>query len=81
MTDAKDTVTPLIGLEIHVELATRTKMFCRCLNRFGDAPNTNVCPVCIGWLCGRPCSAAAEPHSKKTPRPTRSRRMNRPRSP
>lgn len=40
------TVLPVIGLEIHVELATKTKMFCRCPNSFGDAPNTNVCPVC-----------------------------------
>ena len=38
----------VIGLEIHVELDTRTKMFCRCANRFGDPPNTNTCPVCIG---------------------------------
>ena len=45
---ASDIVTPVIGLEIHVELATRTKMFCRCRNRFGDPPNTNVCPVCLG---------------------------------
>jgi len=48
MTDRNDTVTPVIGLEIHVELATETKMFCRCRNHFGDPPNTNVCPVCIG---------------------------------
>jgi len=41
-------VVPIIGLEIHVELATETKMFCRCRNRFGDPANTNVCPVCIG---------------------------------
>jgi len=48
MSDAADTVLPVVGLEIHVELATATKMFCRCRNRFGDPPNTNVCPVCIG---------------------------------
>ncbi len=48
MIETKDTVKPVIGLEIHVELATRTKVFCRCLNRFGDPPNTNVCPICIG---------------------------------
>ena len=42
------TTTPVIGLEIHVELATATKMFCRCRNHFGDPPNTNTCPVCIG---------------------------------
>jgi aspartyl-tRNA(Asn)/glutamyl-tRNA(Gln) amidotransferase subunit B len=48
MIDTNDIVKPVVGLEIHVELATRTKMFCRCRNRFGDPPNTNVCPVCIG---------------------------------
>jgi aspartyl-tRNA(Asn)/glutamyl-tRNA(Gln) amidotransferase subunit B len=48
MIDNNDSVLPVIGLEIHVELATATKMFCRCRNNFGDAPNTNVCPVCIG---------------------------------
>ncbi|MDP6634327.1 MAG: Asp-tRNA(Asn)/Glu-tRNA(Gln) amidotransferase subunit GatB [Phycisphaerae bacterium] len=48
MTDNNDIVKPIIGLEIHVELATETKMFCRCRNSFGDPPNTNVCPVCIG---------------------------------
>jgi len=48
MIDTKDTVLPVVGLEIHVELATETKMFCRCRNRFGDPPNTHVCPVCIG---------------------------------
>ena len=39
---------PVIGLEVHCQLLTRTKIFCGCLNRFGDAPNTNVCPVCLG---------------------------------
>jgi len=38
----------VIGLEVHTELATRTKLFCGCPNRFGDEPNTNVCPVCLG---------------------------------
>lgn len=38
-----------IGLEIHIHLSTRTKMFCGCDARFGDEPNTNVCPVCMGW--------------------------------
>lgn len=37
-----------IGLEIHAELKTETKVFCGCKNSFGDSPNTNVCPVCIG---------------------------------
>ncbi|MCD6365089.1 MAG: Asp-tRNA(Asn)/Glu-tRNA(Gln) amidotransferase GatCAB subunit B, partial [Planctomycetes bacterium] len=48
MIDSDDIVKPVIGLEIHVELDTETKMFCRCRNHFGDPPNTNVCPVCIG---------------------------------
>ncbi|MEI6590458.1 MAG: Asp-tRNA(Asn)/Glu-tRNA(Gln) amidotransferase subunit GatB [Actinomycetes bacterium] len=38
----------VIGLEVHVELNTNTKMFCGCRNEFGDEPNTNVCPICIG---------------------------------
>jgi aspartyl-tRNA(Asn)/glutamyl-tRNA(Gln) amidotransferase subunit B len=40
---------PVIGLEIHVQLKTKTKMFCRCRNGFGDAPNSNVCPVCLAF--------------------------------
>ena len=39
---------PVIGLEVHAQLLTATKIFCSCRNRFGDAPNTNVCPVCLG---------------------------------
>jgi aspartyl-tRNA(Asn)/glutamyl-tRNA(Gln) amidotransferase subunit B len=39
---------PVIGLEIHVQLKTRTKMFCGCRVSFGDPPNTNTCPVCLG---------------------------------
>ncbi len=38
----------IIGLEVHCELASATKLFCGCPNRFGDDPNTNVCPVCLG---------------------------------
>ena len=40
---------PVIGLEVHVQLLTVTKIFCSCSTRFGDPPNTNVCPVCLGW--------------------------------
>ena len=39
---------PVIGLEVHVQLATRTKIFCGCPTGFGAPPNTNVCPVCLG---------------------------------
>ena len=38
-----------IGLEIHIQLLTKTKVFCDCRNQFGDEPNTNVCPVCLGY--------------------------------
>jgi aspartyl-tRNA(Asn)/glutamyl-tRNA(Gln) amidotransferase subunit B len=38
----------VIGLEVHAQLLTRTKIFCGCSTRFGDAPNSNVCPVCLG---------------------------------
>ena len=40
---------PVIGLEIHVQLKTRTKMFCRCLVGFGARENTQTCPVCLGF--------------------------------
>ena len=55
---AKETLMPyeqaiaqfevVIGLEVHVELNTMSKMFCGCANIFGNEPNTNVCPICIG---------------------------------
>jgi aspartyl-tRNA(Asn)/glutamyl-tRNA(Gln) amidotransferase subunit B len=38
----------VIGLEVHSELKTVTKLFCGCLNAFGDEPNTNICPTCVG---------------------------------
>ena len=40
---------PVIGLEIHVQLKTRTKMFCRCANGSGEKPNTQTCPVCLAF--------------------------------
>jgi len=41
-------IEPVIGLEIHAQLLTNTKIFCGCGTRFGAAPNMNVCPVCLG---------------------------------
>jgi aspartyl-tRNA(Asn)/glutamyl-tRNA(Gln) amidotransferase subunit B len=38
----------VVGLEVHCELRTETKLFCACRNAFGDEPNTNICPVCLG---------------------------------
>ncbi len=38
----------VVGLEVHCELATATKIFCGCANQFGEEPNTNICPVCLG---------------------------------
>ena len=40
---------PVIGLEVHARLLTRTKIFCGCATAFGAPPNTNVCPVCLGY--------------------------------
>src|SRR5438034_11025073 len=45
---ARSKYEPVIGLEVHVQLLTATKIFCSCSTRFGDAPNANVCPVCLG---------------------------------
>src|SRR6202020_83920 len=39
---------PVIGLEVHVQLLTKTKAFCGCKNEYGGEPNTHVCPVCLG---------------------------------
>ena len=43
-----DKYEPVIGLEVHVQLATRSKIFCSCATGFGAEPNSNVCPVCLG---------------------------------
>ncbi|MDO8494818.1 MAG: Asp-tRNA(Asn)/Glu-tRNA(Gln) amidotransferase subunit GatB [Deltaproteobacteria bacterium] len=39
---------PVIGLEVHAQLLTKSKLFCACSTKFGDPPNTNICPVCTG---------------------------------
>jgi aspartyl-tRNA(Asn)/glutamyl-tRNA(Gln) amidotransferase subunit B len=46
--DALARYEPVIGLEVHLQLKTASKIFCSCSTRFGDAPNTNTCPVCLG---------------------------------
>src|SRR5919109_727314 len=44
----EDTYTTIIGLEVHVQLSTASKLFCGCSTKFGAEPNTQTCPVCIG---------------------------------
>ena len=46
--EAIERYEPVIGLEVHIELGTKTKMFCGCPTTFGAEPNTQVCPVCLG---------------------------------
>jgi aspartyl-tRNA(Asn)/glutamyl-tRNA(Gln) amidotransferase subunit B len=53
---------PVIGLEIHVQLATATKMFCGCELSFGDPPNTHTCPVCLGLPGSLPVANARAIH-------------------
>jgi aspartyl-tRNA(Asn)/glutamyl-tRNA(Gln) amidotransferase subunit B len=53
---------PVIGLEIHVQLATRTKMFCGCELSFGVQPNTRTCPVCLGLPGSLPVANARAVH-------------------
>jgi aspartyl-tRNA(Asn)/glutamyl-tRNA(Gln) amidotransferase subunit B len=53
---------PVIGLEIHVQLKTRTKMFCGCELSFGDLPNTHTCPVCLGLPGSLPVTNARAVH-------------------
>jgi aspartyl-tRNA(Asn)/glutamyl-tRNA(Gln) amidotransferase subunit B len=50
---------PVIGLEMHVQLKTKTKMFCRCRVEYGAEPNTNTCPVCLGHPGALPVANAA----------------------
>ena len=53
---------PVIGLEIHVQLRTATKMFCSCALSFGEEPNTRTCPVCLGLPGTLPVANAEAVH-------------------
>ena len=53
---------PVIGLEIHVQLKTRTKMFCGCVLSFGEEPNTHTCPICLGHPGTLPVTNAEAVH-------------------
>ena len=59
---APRTFEPVIGLEIHVQLATATKMFCGCELSFGEPPNTRTCPVCLGLPGSLPVANARAVH-------------------
>src|SRR3954449_5953182 len=61
MTEAR-AYDPVIGIEIHVQLKTRTKMFCGCSLSFGDEPNTHTCPVCLGHPGTLPVTNAEAVH-------------------
>jgi aspartyl-tRNA(Asn)/glutamyl-tRNA(Gln) amidotransferase subunit B len=60
--DAPRNYEPVIGLEIHVQLKTRTKMFCGCELSFGEPPNTRTCPVCLGLPGALPVANAQAIH-------------------
>jgi aspartyl-tRNA(Asn)/glutamyl-tRNA(Gln) amidotransferase subunit B len=62
MTVTAHNYEPVIGLEIHVQLGTRTKMFCGCELSFGDEPNVHTCPICLGHPGTLPVTNAEAVH-------------------
>src|SRR5690242_11119069 len=48
MTSDHEKYEPVIGLEVHAQMLTNSKAFCGCTTKFGNEPNTNVCPICLG---------------------------------
>jgi aspartyl-tRNA(Asn)/glutamyl-tRNA(Gln) amidotransferase subunit B len=62
MTTTAHKYEPVIGLEIHVQLKTRTKMFCGCALSFGDEPNVHTCPICLGHPGTLPVTNAEAVH-------------------
>ncbi len=62
MSAAAERYEVTIGLEIHVQLATQTKMFCGCRTSFGDDPNTHTCPRCLGLPGALPLPNAKAVH-------------------
>jgi aspartyl-tRNA(Asn)/glutamyl-tRNA(Gln) amidotransferase subunit B len=62
MTTTAHSYEPVIGLEIHVQLKTRTKMFCGCALSFGDDPNVHTCPICLGHPGTLPVTNAEAVH-------------------
>src|SRR6188472_1510643 len=61
--DAIAAFDPVMGLEVHVELSTATKMFCGCPTEFGAEPNTQTCPVCLGLPGSLPVTNATSVES------------------
>ena len=58
-TEVRTKYEAVIGLEVHVQLLTQSKLFCSCSTRFGDPPNTHVCPVCLGLPGALPVASRA----------------------
>ena len=75
----QDAYEAVIGIECHVQLNTRTKAFCNCTSEFGAAPNTHVCPVCLGHpVSGAPLAARGRSCARPAGQPGASARTHAP---